>query len=122
MLAGVLPSGTDRYVALFFGDPISSGVEVALPGYARVAHQAWSTSAIVGSSTRANALMAAFPTITGVGVIDYWAIFDASVGGNLLRAGPILDINGVLAPVVLSGGGDDLRFPVGALRVKIGDV
>jgi hypothetical protein len=123
MLAGVLPTGTDRYVALYSGDPRTTGSEIALAGYARVAHQNWATTVpSVGTSERANTTDITFATITGLGVTDYWAIFDAAVAGNLLRVGPITDIFGTPTPVVFSGGGDDLRFLVGAIRIRVEDV
>ena len=123
MLAGVLPSGTDRYVALYLGDPSDIGVEITLAGYARVAHQDWSTTVpMVGKSTRSNASTIAFPKITEAGSADYWAIFDASVAGNLLRYGLITDMIGSPTPVVFSGLGDDAQFPIGALSISTTDV
>lgn len=126
MLAGVLPTGVDRYVALYLGNPLdlaTPGVEITLTGYARVAHQDWSTSVpMVGESLRANASIVQFPTITQAGSADHWAIFDAPVGGNLLRAGPIVDVMGVPFAVVFSGLGDDARFPINALAIRGKDV
>ena len=122
MLAGVLPAGTDRYVALYLGDPVDGGAELTLTGYARVAHQNWSTTVpSPGQSDRANASAVLFPNITQAGTADYWAIFDAAVGGNLLRAGLITDIIGEPTPVVFSGLGDQARFPIGALRIRLRD-
>jgi hypothetical protein len=122
MLASVLPAGTDRYVALYLGNPIDGGVELTLTGYARVGHQDWSTTVPTpGQSERANASPVLFPNITQAGTADYWAIFDAAVGGNLLRIGLITDIIGVPSPVVFSGLGDQARFPIGALRIKVMD-
>lgn len=123
MLAGVLPAGTDRYVALYLGNPAQSGVEITLTGYARVGHQDWTTSVPgVGESRRSNASPIQFPTITQAGSADYWAIFDAGVGGNLLRFGSITDFIGVPTPVVFSGGGDEARFPIGAIEIGVRDV
>ena len=123
MLAGVLPAGTDRYVALYLGDPSDTGVEITLAGYARVAHQNWSTSVPgVGTSSRSNASAITFPTINEAGSADYWAIFDASIGGNLLRFGLVTDILGAPTPVVFSGLGDDAQFGIGTLRVTLNDV
>lgn len=121
MLAGVLPAGTDRYVALYRGDPSTvDGVELTLAGYARVAHQDWTTTVPeIGRSVRSNASVIQFPTITETGRADYWAIFDASVGGNLLRCGLITDSVGVATPVDFTGLGDDARFTIGALRVPL---
>ena len=122
MLAGVLPSGTDRYIALFLGDPSGSGNEISIPGYARVGHQSWVTASTVGSSTRSNASDIVFATITGLGSADYWAIYDASTLGNLLRYGLITDLIGTPTPVVFGGLGDDLTLPIGALYLTLTDV
>ena len=121
-LAGLLPAGTDRYVALYLGDPSGAGVELTLVGYARVAHQDWTTTIPgVGESVRSNASIIQFATITEAGSADYWAIFDAAVAGNLLRYGLITDLIGTPTVVVFSGLGDDARFPIGALRVPLVD-
>lgn len=126
MLAGVLPAGVDRYVALYLGNPadlVIPGVEITLTGYARVAHQNWATTVpVVGQSERANAAVIQFPTITQAGSADYWAIFDAAIGGNLLRFGPITDFIGVPSPVVFAGVGDDARFIIGAIVIRVRDV
>jgi hypothetical protein len=123
MLAGVLPSGTDRYVALYLGDPSGTGTEITLAGYARVAQQDWATSVpMAGKSERSNASDILFPTITEAGSADYWAIFDASVAGNLLRYGLITDIIGSPTPVVFSGLGEEARFPIGSIITTITDV
>jgi hypothetical protein len=119
MLAGLLPAGTDRYIALYLGNPsTAAGLEITLTGYVRVAHQDWTTTIPgVGESVRSNASDIQFATITQAGAADYWAIFDAAVAGNLLRYGLITDMIGTPSPVVFSGFGDDPRFPIGALRV-----
>jgi len=123
MLAAVLPVGTDRYIALYLGDPTDTGVEITLAGYARTAHQDWATTVpSVGVSVRANASPIAFATITDLGSADHWAIFDASVGGNLLRAGTLTDFFGVAFPLVFSGLGDDATFPINGLAIQASDV
>lgn len=123
MLAAVLPAGEDRYVALFDGDPSGDGVEITLAGYARVAHQDWTTSVPeVGESVRSNASQIEFPTITDAGVADYWAIFDDAVAGNLLRYGLLTDFIGVPSPVVFSGVGEEATFKIGAIKVGVRDV
>lgn len=123
MLAGVLPAGTDRYLALYLGNPAQAGVEITLTGYARVAHQDWSTTVpMVGESERANASIIEFPTVTQAGSADYWAIFDAAVAGNLLRFGTITDLIGAPTPVVFTGAGEEARFLIGAIVVRLRDV
>lgn len=122
MLAAVLPAGTDRYVALYLGNPSLAGVEITLTGYARVAHQDWSTSVpVVGESVRANASPILFASITQAGQADYWAILDAAVGGNLLRRGLITDLIGSPTPIVFTGVGQEPRFPIGALSILVRD-
>jgi len=121
MLAGLLPAGTDRYVALYLGDPTDTGVEITLTGYARVAHQNWATTVIVGESVRSNTSAILFPNITQAGTADYWAIFDASVAGDLLRRGLITDLIGTPTPIVFSGVGDQPRFPIGAIEILLRD-
>jgi hypothetical protein len=123
MLAGVLPAGTDRYLALYLGNPAQTGVELTLTGYARVGHQDWTTSVPgVGQSARANASTIEFPTITQAGSADYWGIFDASVAGNLLRFGPVTDLLGAPTPVVFSGVGEEARFLIGTVVISVRDV
>jgi len=121
MLAALLPAGTDRYVALYFGDPSTiDGVELTLAGYARVAHQDWTTTVPdPGRSVRSNASVVQFATITEIGRADYWAIFDDAVAGNLLRCGLITDAMGNATVVDFSGLGDDARFLIGALRIPL---
>ena len=122
MLAGLLPAGTDRYVALYLGDPTDAGVEITLTGYARVAHQNWATTVpIVGESVRSNTSAILVPNITPAGTADYWAIFDASVAGDLLRRGLITDLIGTPTPIVFGGLGDQPRFPIGAIEILLRD-
>jgi len=122
MLAGLLPAGTDRYVALYLGDPTDAGIEITLTGYARVGHQDWATSVpIVGESTRSNASPILFASITQAGTADYWAIFDASVGGNLLRRGLVTDLIGTPTPIVFTGVGEEPRFGIKAISILVRD-
>ena len=118
-LEAILPASTDVHVALYFGNPIDGGVEIALAGYARVPFSDWSTSSSPGMSQRSNASAITFATITGVGQADYWAIFDAvGPGGVLLRSAGLLD--DLEQPVVLNfaGLGDEPQFNIGRLRVN----
>lgn len=118
VLAAALPAGTDRYIALFEGNPIDGGTECADTGYARVAHQDWSTTSTTGSSTRSNSTAITFATITGTTQLTYWGIFTDAVGGTLLRSGHLLKLNGTEATVQLTGAGDDIQIPIGGLRIK----
>lgn len=118
VLAAALPAGTDRYIALFEGNPIDGGTECSDTGYARVAHQDWSTTSTTGSSTRSNSTKIVFATITGTTELTHWGIYTASSGGDLLRSGPLLELSGTESPIQLTGGGDDILFPFGGLRIK----
>jgi|SRR5690606_34582057 len=123
MLAAVLPAGEDRYVALFDGDPTGDGVEITLAGYARVAHQDWTTSVPdEGNSERSNASAIEFPTITEDGTADHWAIFDAATDGNLLRYGRVTDFVGMPSPIVFTGIGEEATFAIGAIKCGVRDV
>ena len=117
-LASILPATTDRYIALFLGDPADGGVEITLTGYARVAFQNWSTSSNPDESTRSPAASIVFPTITQAGTADHWAIFDAPAGGNLWRGGQLLDDLDQPVTINFTGGGDEARFNIGTLRIK----
>lgn len=121
-LAAILPASTDRYIALFLGNPIAGGVELSLTGYARVAHQDWATThPMTGESVRSNTSAITFPTVTDPGDCDYWAIYDADVGGTLLRFGQVLDDLGQPFTVNFTGGGDEAQFNIDALRIKMRD-
>lgn len=116
-LAAVLPSGTDVYVALFTGGPpppLGVGTELALAGYARVAHSAWTTTNLGSFSTRANSTSITFAPIDAAGSCDTWLIYDSAVGGVFLRGGG-------LGGTVSFDAGDILRFPIGGLRITIED-
>jgi len=80
------------YVALFIGDPTDAGTggaEVSGGNYARVstAGTDWNAAA---SGSISNAEDITFPEATADwGEIDYFAIYDASSGGNLLASGAL---------------------------------
>jgi hypothetical protein len=121
MLAAILPSGVDRYIALFDGNPIDGGTELTLTGYARVAAQSWTTTIADQNSQRSNTADIVFPNITQAGTATYWAVYDMAVGGTLLRFGTILNVM-VPFPIVFTGAGDQPRFLVGMFRIKINEV
>jgi hypothetical protein len=123
VLAALLPAGTDRYIALFLGDPLDGGVELTLTGYARKAHQQWTTTDLGGSSERSNTTDITFATITQAGGADYWGIYDtAGPGGTLLRRGALLDNLQQPVAIAFSGLGDEARLPAGKLRIKATEI
>ena len=115
----VLPNGTTRYVALGFSADLLGGTfeELTDAGYARAAHAAWTTEVTTEDIRRKNNGAIVFDPITdGVKAVSWWAIFDASIGGNLIAAGPLL--NAIGEPEAQDvGAGDQPRFDDGQLRL-----
>ncbi len=78
------------YAGLSTANPGDSGSALAEPStgsYARVAHSAW-TSAASGSLNNSGTIT--FPDPTGSwGTITYFALFDASTSGNIIRYGAL---------------------------------
>lgn len=115
----VLPNGTTRYIALGYSGDILAGTidELAVAGYARVAHSVWVTEVGATEVRRKNNGAVLFDPLTdGAKEIAWWAIFDASTGGNMIAAGRILNGFGDPEPQSL-GAGDQMRFDDGALRL-----
>ena len=115
-LAAILPAGVDRWVALYRNDPINGGTELDVAGYVRIAHQDWTTVDNGGSSTRSNLGDITYPQFTEAGTATHFAIYDASVGGVLLRSSHIKDNVGDDVDVVFPAF-SDLYFPSGALAL-----
>lgn len=118
MLATLLPQGTDRYVALYNGDPTDGGSELTLTGYARVAHQDWLTTDNGTDSTRENVGEVTFGPFTVGGPASHWGILDASVAGTLLRSGQIANVGGEAITIEITAG-DDLEFASGGLVITL---
>jgi hypothetical protein len=122
--ANVLPSGTNKYVALLTTLPSARDgtglVEATGSSYARVAHSAWSNSTVSDDTVRSNSSTITFPTLTGSlsGVVG-WAIYSASTSGNLIAFGPLVDDTGVeITRNFISG--DVPTFATGELDIIIG--
>lgn len=100
------------YFALVVGDPSGAGVEVSGGSYARVGVTNNSTNfpAASGSPpTKSNASAIVWTDPTGSwGTPTYWAIYDASTSGNLLRYGTITN------PVAIATG-SRVEIPAGEL-------
>lgn len=115
-----LPAGTDRYIGLWDGDPVSGGVEITLAGYVRLAFQNWTTINNPLDSTRQNAAAITFAVITGVGQATHWAIHDDPAGAGVIRrSGEIRNLVGVPTPIIFTGGGDTVEFPIGTLMIRL---
>lgn len=101
MLRGVdFPNPTVR-VALFNGDPYSSGVELSGSGYTRQT-TTWAPAAGGAIANSADIVWTNMPA----GAITHAALMDASTGGNILYASPLN------SPVNL-GAGDTYSIPTG---------
>lgn len=106
---------TNTYVALFIGNPGedgSGGAEVSDNGYTRVdATGKWSVSTGVSPGVT-NVAEIVFPEATpsGWGEVDYFAIFDAVSGGNMLASGALTVARDLTA-------GSIPRFDATTLRV-----
>lgn len=122
-LEALLPSGSDVYVALYADELVLStetGTELTDANYARVAFQDWKTVVGASSVTRTNNTAIVFPAFDGkVESIRWWGIWDDSVGGNLLAAGPVT--SGGLPADVQAGPGDEFRFNAEALSITTED-
>lgn len=82
------------YLAVSSGEPMSDGTGVVEPdaasGYARV--EMTGMNPAVDGSTK-NSASISWPKVTAnAGEINYWAMFDAQDGGNLLMGGKLDDL------------------------------
>jgi len=109
----------DVYVALYNGDPFNAGTELEAPpdtDYARelMADTDWGAAAFVSpTGTIANATATNFGVAGAAwGTVDYFAIFDAATGGNMLVAGPLE----VSRNIQLN---DPVQFPIGELKIRL---
>lgn len=110
-----LRSGT-VYLGLFVSNPgagASGGTEVSGGSYARRAVTMGPPSVVNSVSTSTNTAAINFPTATATwGEVSYWAIFDASTGGNKLWFGPFTRSKDVDT-------NDSVTIPVGELKVTL---
>jgi len=107
------------YVALYSGDPLNGGAELADPtdtDYAReaMADTDWDAATFAQPT---GTIVSATDTDFGVagaawGTVDYMAIFDALTGGNMICAGPLE----VSRNIQLN---DPVKFPAGELKVRL---
>ena len=110
---GSFSAPTNIYVALFVGSPLDTGAggaEVSTNNYSRVLHEAWDAAS---SGATENTGTITFPTASGSwGTVDYFAIFDASLEGNMLAWGQLTASKTV-------GDGDVVQFADGAIDVTL---
>lgn len=86
LLRNTTLSGVTPFVALFIGDPKTTGVEVSTvgTGYARQA-VVFAAPSILGNTSNSNSITfgpASAPYSPSP--VDYFAIFDALTGGNMI--------------------------------------
>ncbi|MCY1003983.1 hypothetical protein OV079_23710 [Nannocystis pusilla] len=118
-LALILPTATTRYVALATAADLLSGsfAELTAPGYSRKAHSAWLTVVGGGEIRRQSNVAIVFDALpAGATGVTWWGIFDAAVAGNLLAAGPLLNLGGTPQPMTFAPG-DQPRFNIGDLSL-----
>jgi hypothetical protein len=106
------------YVALYNGNPLGAGTELAAPpatDYARKTVTWGSATFSSPTGTIANTADVDFG-IAGAawGTVDYFAIFDASTGGNML----VSDSLEVSRNIQLN---DPVKFPAGELKVRLSE-
>ena len=104
------------YVALYNGNPLGAGSELAAPpatDYAREAVTWGSATFSSPTGTIANSADVDFGIAGSAwGTVDYVAIFDAVTVGNMLACGPLE----VSRSVQLN---DPVKFPTGELKVRL---
>lgn len=113
------------YLALFTTDPTDddAGAELtpaSFPGYARMEILGDGTGFTApeqqsdGSTRCTNASIVEFPLAVSdwPSAVAYFGLYDSASGGNLL-------FYGVVTPARTLIAGDNIRFPVGALRISL---
>lgn len=122
LLEALLPNGTDAYVALLTTLPVDYDgaglVELAKSWYARKACSSWVSAASSGVAYRKNVGAVVFDTADEDTEFVGWALYDAATSGNLIAAGPILDVDGEEDAVDLAAG-DVFQFQALQLQVKL---
>ena len=96
---------SNRYIALFVGDPDGSGSEVSANNYARVVCNSW---AAASGGSISNSALAQFPIPSGAwGTVTHFAIFDALTGGTMRWSGSLTSVQSV-------GVNNNPSFPAGS--------
>jgi len=109
----------DVYVALFNGDPLGAGTELADPpatDYARelMADTDWNAAAFASpTGTSSNATDTDFGIAGSAwGTVSHYAVYDDPTAGNMLWSGPLE----VTRSIQLN---DPVKFPAGELKVRL---
>lgn len=109
----------DVYVALFNGNPLVAGTELADPpatDYARekMEDTDWNASGFVSpTGTITNATDTDFGVAGAAwGTVDYFAVYDDPTAGNMLYCGPLE----VSRSIQLN---DPVKFPAGELKIRL---
>lgn len=110
----LLGSGTytkpSLYLALYVGNPLTTGAEISTSGSAYVRQSAAFT---ISGGTATNTSVIEYPVATTAwGVIDYCAVYDALTSGNMLVTAPL-----TAAKTIASG--DILRFQAATISVTL---
>ncbi|MCK5602850.1 hypothetical protein KAR91_13295 [Candidatus Pacearchaeota archaeon] len=121
----VLPSGTNKYIALLTALPTArdgtSLVEASGASYARIAHSTWVNVLTTNDTTRKNSGAITYAALTGTlsGVVG-WAIYSAVTGGDLIAFGPLVDEDDVAVTRNFISG-DQPRFSDQELEISLGN-
>ncbi len=122
--ANVLPTGTNKFVALLTTLPTARDgtglVEATGSGYARIAISSWNTTNVTPDTIRKNGAAITYAALSGTlsGIVG-WAIYSAVTVGNLIAFGALVDSDNNLVTRNFSSG-DQPRFAVGELELRLG--
>jgi len=106
------------WCALYNGNPLVAGVELADPPATDYAREAcagkWAAAAFVSptGTSASNADIDFGVAGAAWGTVDYFALFDSNSGGNMLASGPLE----VSRSVQLN---DPVKFPSGELKIRM---
>jgi hypothetical protein len=106
---GYNPAASSVYIALFNGNPLVSGTEVSGGGYTR--QHVTFTSASSGQTQNSNLVSFGTATSPGYGLVDYFALYDQSTGGNILYADALISSQTIST-------GFEARFIIGSITVS----
>lgn len=108
--SGTYTKPSNLYLALYIGDPLTTGSEISTSGSAYVRQS--STFSVSGGIATNSAVIEYPVATTNWGTIDYCAVYDALTSGNMLVTAPLTIAKNIVA-------GDILRFPVSSISVTL---